>query len=219
MTSNHPAPRDCLDDDTIALIAGGEGMAPSAKSDAIAHLSECEECRGRLAAVAHLLSDPAVASEVDQLDPPLGRAATGRRRYWIAAATVTAAAAVAVVMLGPDKFPGRSALTRDAVQISRDLVPSPAAQLRILSPTAIAESDSLRWTSVAEADLYRIRIWNRDGAVVWSGDTRDTALPLPQQLLRSGGSYLWEVKARTGWDRWVTSDFLELDVRGPAAPR
>jgi hypothetical protein len=52
------------------------------------------------------------------------------------------------------------------------------------------------------------------GEVAWSGETRDTVLALPAALARSGQEYLlWDVKARTGWDRWVMSDLVEITLR------
>jgi hypothetical protein len=86
---------------------------------------------------------------------------------------------------------------------------------RIVAPSASLDpGDSLRWTGVAEADLYRVRVWDGEGTVVWTTDTRDTTAALPAQL-RPGVQYMWDVSARTGWDRWVSSDIVELTLRTP----
>ena len=92
-----------------------------------------------------------------------------------------------------------------------------AAAPRIVGPLGpVASADSLRWTSVVGADLYRLTFWRPDGSVVWEGQTRDTVLALPAELARSGErTLLWDVKARTGWDRWVVSELVELRLGPP----
>jgi len=59
--------------------------------------------------------------------------------------------------------------------------------------------------------MYRVRVWNQSGDVIWSGETRDTVVAIPSQVQR-GVSYLWEVNARTGWDRWTSSEFVEFKI-------
>jgi hypothetical protein len=80
----------------------------------------------------------------------------------------------------------------------------------------VTSADSLRWTSVPRADLYRVTFWRADGTVVWQADIRDTVHALPLEITASGErSLLWEVQARTGWDRWVFSDIAELTLTTP----
>jgi hypothetical protein len=204
-----------LDDDVIAAIV--DGMDRDSHREALAHLSECTECRARLVAAANLVDDSSIAEEIGKLEPSVkGRAA--RRwspAYWGAAATLAAAAAVTIVLSRPDKLETNG--SRVVSETRREGTMTTTAPPRILSPAAIGPDDSLRWTSVTGADLYRVQVWDRDGNVVLSTDTRDTVLTIPRSLTSKGGSFLWEVKARTGWDRWVSSDFLELTVRVPSA--
>lgn len=210
------APSDAhLDDDVIAMLPEDDDLGATTRHDAIAHLSSCSVCRSRLAGVSLLLDDAAVTAEINQLDQPAATKVARRRRlYGVVPAVIAAAAVIAVLIAGPGTFRARNSVASNTVPVSREGVAAAPAAPRILSPVTIAAAgDSLRWTSVPQADLYRIRIWNSDGTVVWAGDTRDTALPMPTQIMSSGGSYLWEIKARTGWDRWVTSDFLEFTVR------
>lgn len=209
------APSDAhLDDDVIVALLEGNGIEATRRDDAVAHLSSCSICRGRLAGVASLLDDSEVAGEMNQLDEPAAPKVPGRRRlYGIVPAMIAAAAVIAVLIAGPETIRARNSVS-STVRTSREgEVSAPAAPQILFPVTVAAAGDSLRWTSVPQADLYRIRIWNPDGTVVWAGDTRDTTLPMPTQLVSNGGSYLWEIKARTGWDRWVTSDFLEFTVR------
>ena len=199
---------DHLDDEVIALLV--DGVEGDTNREAIAHLSECAQCRARVAAVANLLDDPLVAAEINNVD-----ARPTRRRlaaYWTAGATLAAAAAITIIFVGPDKLNRRASESVASSETRREGTVTTTAPPHILSPAAIGSNDSLRWTSVLGADLYRVQVWDREGNVVVSQDTRDTVLALPPKMTSGGESYLWEVKARTGWDRWVSSDFLELSV-------
>ena len=187
-----------LDHDRIAAIADGRGI----DTDASAHLSECAECRERLTAVTHLLDDPEVRAAFPQR-APAARKWTATR--WIGAAGIAAAAVFMIAIVTTDRVP---ALNESALEPHREGALTATAPPRILSRS----SDALRWSSVREADLYQVQVWNREGTVVWSAETRDTSVAIPDSVLASGASYLWEVKARTGWDRWVSSDFVELEV-------
>jgi len=205
-----------LDDDIIAAIV--DGMNRDSHREAIAHLGECSECRARLVAVANLLDDSAITEEIEKLDPSVRRGAPRRwtPAYWGAAATLAAAAAVTIVLVRPDNVNLRPNGSVVSTETHREGTVTTTMPPRILSPASIGRGDSLRWTSVTGADLYRVQVWDREGNVVLSTDTRDTVLAFPRLLAGKGGSYLWEVKARTGWDRWVSSDFLELTVRTPS---
>lgn len=197
-----------LEEDTIAAIA--DGIDRDSHREAIAHLIECGECRARLIAVLDLLDDDSIAPEIQALEPSVKRL-SGRRwsaARWAAITTLAAAAAVTIVIARPSKS------SREAVipSVTREATVTTTSPPRIISPTTIGGGDSLRWTTVRGADLYRVQVWDRDGNVVFATDTRDTTLLLPPPMTR-GGSYLWEVKARTGWERWVSSDFLEMNVK------
>lgn len=197
-----------LDDDVIATLA--ERVGANDHREAIAHLSECAECRARLIAVMNLLDDAAVAAEIDAVDSSVKRIAARRwsPARWAAIATLAAAAVVTIVIARPNKSPPEAVIP----SATREATVTTTAPPRIISRAIINAGDSLRWTSVRGADLYRVQVWDREGNVVFTTDTKDTTLLLPPPITR-GGSYLWEVKARTGWDRWVSSDFLEMNVK------
>jgi hypothetical protein len=202
-----------LDDDVLAAII--EGVEPGTHRKAIAHLAKCSECRNRVAAVATLLDDPVVAAEI----PHLGRSLqlTGARRWsparWASVATLAAAALITIVVARPDKIAERASSPKAQLETRREGTITTTAPRILSASTLTSIQDSVRWTSVPHADLYSVRIWNSEGTVVWSAETRDTALALPGVIALGDASYLWEVKARTGWDRWVSSDFVELNVR------
>jgi hypothetical protein len=209
-----PPSRDCLDADAIAAVV--EGSASDIDDNAMLHVAQCSNCRMRVAAAAQLLEDTTVRSELDALQSPRRaiRPAWSRRNLTVSG--LIAAAAAVIVLLGPMVSDVRRDRSGTSTEPQRER--AAASVLRVLSPTHIADlSDSLRWTSVPQADLYRVRIWNSEGSVVWTKETRATTVPLPQ-VLESGVPYLWEVSARTGWDRWISSDLVELTLPARRPP-
>jgi len=124
-----------------------------------------------------------------------------------------AVAAAATIMIVGVLRSGAREHRQAVVEPSREVAITATIAPRIVSPVdAVGRVDSLRWTGVPEADLYRVQIWDTDGTVVWTIDTRSTAVEVPA-VIHSRISYFWNVKARTGWDRWVSSDFVGFSVR------
>jgi len=198
---------DCLDDASIAAVV--EGRVFEGREKALSHVSQCAFCRYRVAALARVAQDPAVKKEIDLLEPQRHPAMSPRVGWKFFATAGLAAAAAAVILIEPagtlrERFSPRTEVHREAAITTTE---SP----RIISPSGTGAADVLRWTSVPEADMYRVRIWNQSGDVIWSGETRDTVVAIPSQIQR-GVSYLWEVNARTGWDRWTSSEFVEFKI-------
>jgi hypothetical protein len=206
--AQEPTPGRCLDDAEIAALV--DGVGPARQGSAIAHLASCGRCRKELAAVTRLLRDPSVAREIETIQPSAPRR-LGARSARLATAAGLVAAVLGGVILGPELL--RNADAGDAAILRERAITTTAAP-RIVEPLGVATlADSLRWTSVPRADLYRITVWDREGSVVWEDETRDTVLALPEAIDASrGASLLWDVKARTGWDRWVASELVELTV-------
>lgn len=205
---------DCLDDDALAALAdGAEHSNSSVPRLATAHVADCAHCRRRLAAVMRLIDDSAVRSELDALEPARRLAVRpGWRRRFTVPAGLAAAAAAAIVLLGPLRSGVTTDETQNASGPRREAAITATTAPAIVSPVRLAErSDSLHWTSIAQADLYRVRVWDSAGVVVWTTETRATKAGLPQ-VLQSGITYLWDVSARTGWDRWVSSDLGEFTI-------
>lgn len=205
----------CLDDDQVALFVDGSGTP----STDLLHLAECEDCRARIVAVTRLLADADVSAETRALLP--GRTPIPNRwsrRRLIVSGGLAAAAVATVIVTAPLRTSIQNGKPSVSAEIRREPAITATVAPRIVTPSEVVRSsDSLRWTSVPTADIYRIKVWDREGTVVWTVDTRDTAVSLPL-ILQSGTSYLWDVKARTGWDRWVSSDFVELIIRASKAP-
>jgi hypothetical protein len=194
-----------LDHSAIAAIAGGNSVAPAD----LDHLSKCETCRRSVSAVAHILSDPDVAAEITRLDPSPARRSTWAIR---SAGAIAAVAAVAALAIGVERTQKQQPLS-EAAPAMREGVITSSAPPRIVSPVGTSGAGTrLVWTATPDADLYRVRVWTPEGKVAFTSETQDTTLLLPAELQHAGAVYLWEVSARTGWDRWVASDFVQFTV-------
>lgn len=208
-----PPDTPCLDDVDIARLV--DGSTAGLDGPAMRHLASCTRCRDQLAAAARVLDDPLVAAELERIAAPR---LTRRSRLTIAGGL--AAATIAGVLLWPDAGVERGPELAFDSAAYRERTLTTTAAPRILGPLGAATlADSLRWSSVPGADLYRITFWRPDGTVAWSGEARDTVIPLPMDLTSAGSEVLlWDVKARTGWDRWVSSDLIEFTA-APTAGR
>ena len=208
-----PPDTPCLDDVHIARLV--DGSTAGLDGPAMRHLASCTRCRDQLAAAARVLDDPLVAAELERIAAPR---LTRRSRLTIAGGL--AAATIAGVLLWPDAGVERGPELAFDSAAYRERTLTTTAAPRILGPLGAATlADSLRWSSVPGADLYRITFWRPDGTVAWSGEARDTVIPLPMDLTSAGSEVLlWDVKARTGWDRWVSSDLIEFTA-APTAGR
>jgi len=214
-TIRGPAPTgNCLTDGEIADLVDGVDTHRSASAG---HVAACAHCSARLAAVSRLLSDGGVIAELSRLAAAENVPTANRRRgYRIAgvAATLAAAGLSAVLFTRP----GAPPVPIEAnVEVLRESAITSTVAPRILGPAGTAGvTDSMRWTSVPYADRYRIRVFDREATLVWETETRDTVVPLPVVLTeRRAGTYLWNVQARTSWDRWVDSEWVDLTIGGP----
>jgi len=221
----------CLDEHAISMLADGL-RAPDSDAE-IEHLARCEACRRRLATVAALMGDDDVAAERGRLEPrdePAGvRALDGARSlralHRPGVRTALASAAVTVVVAGallrPDPSARTDATAVEAPALHRESAITTTTAPRILGPggpTTI--DDSLRWTAVPHADRYQVMVFDREGTLVWDPQTSATSLPLAAHLRRdTTTTYLWKVEARTGWDRWVASEWEYLTIGMPERPR
>ena len=194
----------CLDDDAIAALAGGEPAAPAE----LEHLAGCAQCAARLAAVSRLLGSDEVAAELRRLEAPAGAAAWRRRLVRVAGGL--AAAAILVVafraLRGPP-LPGDQ-LREEPMTVMAPPVP--------VQPSGTVERvDSLSWHGVSRATQYRVTLFTQDGSTVWETSSADTTVALGTAVrLAPGAVYYWKVEARTDWNRWTTSEMVEIRIRG-----
>jgi hypothetical protein len=196
-----PTP-ECLDDDTLAALAEGT-IAPTTRTAVLPHLAVCPRCRGAVASVAHALADSGVAREV------VGVEGGGRRRFYRLALPIAAAAVLLLVLVWPRPVDD-GGLPHRAPPITAAAAPVPVSPVG-----AVAVAGALQWTSVADADRYRVTLSDAEGRVLYETQQADTVVAIPDSvLLTAGQSYMWMVEASTGFDRWATSQLVEFSIIG-----
>ena len=86
----------------------------------------------------------------------------------------------------------------------------------LLKPTGtVARVDALSGRSVPRATQYRLTLFTQEGTTAWDTETSDTTVALPANVhLVSGATYYWKVEARTDWNRWTSSDMVEIRIGG-----
>ena len=180
------------------------------------HYLTCSRCQAEIRLALAIRDALAEAREAPWTEPRLTPKGANleRRRVprWIAtrrtAAVLAAAAAIAGLLLVQ---PWELRVHR--VSDHREEADSGAAPT-LLEPVgetrAVAE---FRWTSVADADLYRVTVYSAAGQVLVEVETAGTHLVAPATTdLEPGGRYLWKVAARVGWDRWVSSELRQFVI-------
>ena len=138
---------------------------------------------------------------------------TGRRfeRFVIPAAA--AAVLLVAVLVRPTANPP-SPPTHRASDVELTAIPIPISPLG-----AVGRPSSLRWGAVTRTDRYRVTLYRADGSTLYQLELPDTAAPLPDSIpLPAGHRYLWKVEARTGWDRWTTSELVSFTVTEDPLP-
>ncbi len=190
----------CLDESTIANFVEG-ALAPEAQAPVIEHLLTCARCRATVRSAGRLLVVGGVAMEAGGATP-LRR---GRRwsRWWVPLGV--AAAATAILVLRPRSEPHDTSGLREPPLTSTE-APSPIAPR-----ASVASADRLVWSSVPKVDLYRVRLYDGGGSLLWKIETADTSATLPDSVLLSPNRpYFWRVEAQTESNRWAASDLVEF---------
>jgi|SRR5881394_1737003 len=194
---------DCLDEHTVAALADGT-LDAETRGRALVHLATCALCRRAVASVAEALADGPITHEIEIVE---GRRRRGGPLVRIAV-PLAAAATVLLLLWSPadDRSPGH-----------RGPPPPPATTPILRSPVgAVSAAKELRWSHVAGADRYRVTVFDATGGVVFAADVSDTVVAFPDSIvLVPDVSYLWKVDARTGFDRWATSELTEFRIAGP----
>jgi hypothetical protein len=150
------------------------------------HLDECRDCRVLVSGTARVIAEQAAK-------PKPAR----RPRFTGARVVIAIAASLAVIVLARrDRAP-----TPDVVRTSPPAT-LPGEGLATIPVYAPSEGDSVRgrgltfsW-STASAERYRLVVSTEEGTPVWSTDTKDTVITLPDSItLQRGASYFWQVDA------------------------
>ena len=208
LAANRPAPAAiCLDERQLASIAEGRLDAGS-RTGAIEHLADCSVCRRQLAALAALCREPEIAAEQ-------ARAAVTRgwRRPLLGLAGLAAAAALLLMVAppGPRQPGGQRDPTLTAV----------LAPIGVEPFGDVKSPGSLTWRPVDGANGYRATLYDSSGTVQFEALVSDTSVALPDSVdLLPRQTYLWKVEARTGWERWSSSELYRFRImdRAESAP-
>ena len=196
----------CLDESALAETV--QGTADDAARNArIEHLVGCGHCRRELASLADLLADSDVAKEIHAVEP--GSSRRSRQWPWLAGAGLVAASLV-IAVVQQQRSPNEPLPPHRSPTITGAAVPTavfPVGDVRAVR--------ALQWATVSGADAYRVTLFDARGRVVYEAQLGDTTTLVPDSVtLAPRQSYLWKVEARSGVERWTSSDLVEFRVIG-----
>ena len=168
-----------------AYVDGRAGSADAAKVEA--HLAECGDCRREVIEVRRLVVG-------------------GTRRWRWPAVAVLAAAAVLLLVVGPQGGP--HAPVGPSTRGGGTESPAPAILAPVDGATLPASAARFVWHSVSGAAAYRLTLTDERGDVVWTTESTDTSVaPPPTIRLFSGRSYYWSVDVLLRDGRSATTGF------------
>jgi anti-sigma factor RsiW len=193
---------DCLEESAIADFVDGR-LTPEERAPRVAHLLTCARCRSLVRGTGALLADDAVAKAIP-------KAVDHRWRRWSLPVGLAAAAAV-LLLVWP-----RSTEHTESTPGLRDSTPTIINAPVLIAPRAsVARVDRFVWSSVPGVERYRLRLYDGEGALVWTAETADTVAALPDSVaLSAPGTYFWKVEAQTEWGRWAGSELTEFRLLG-----
>jgi anti-sigma factor ChrR (cupin superfamily) len=188
----------CLDELVVADFVDGR-LSAGDRVTVVAHLSTCAHCRSVLKATSRVIADPGTTT----VRPP--------SRRWAAPLGLAAAAALLLLLVprGADENPSQG--LREPTVTSTN-APSPIAPA---PGESVARVDRLVWSSVPGAERYRVRLYDREGSTLWTRETSDTSVALPDSItFHPRVPYFWRVEAQAEWMRWTASDLVSFQVVG-----
>jgi putative zinc finger protein len=186
---------DCPDELLMADFVDGR-LTPQMREPVVAHLLTCGRCRALVKASSDFATT--AAGSVPQKRPVWQR--------WALPAGLAAAAMLTLLLL-PRRPDGDSAILREP-PLTNTIAPVP------LEPHGnVTRVERLVWSSVPNAQRYRVRLYDDQSNVVWQTQTTDTTAALAVTVhLSPAATYFWRVEAETEWRRWATSDLTEFRV-------
>lgn len=208
----------CLDESTIADFVEGR-LDARARAPVVAHLLTCAGCRSVVRAAGRAIADVTATPAIT------------RRpwRRWSLPLGLAAAAALAVLLWPRSTddagVPPRLREPTDTDSLARPprgprnfvvRADSPAP-MPIAPRASVARVDWFVWSSVPRAGRYRLRLYNDEGDVLWTTETADTLVAVPDTIaLAPRVTYFWKVEAQTEWRQWAASDLVEFRLGGPS---
>ena len=227
--------------DPIQTALGPSGDCPTlealaaapAGSDIERHLAACAHCRTELALLREFETAevrPHELASVEWIASRLRRdaaAATGRTRpetvwnrlrAWVAfpfapgPQRAFAAVAALLLVVAAGLYLRPAAETRHPAAVDGTVWRS--GRFAAVSPAGdVAEAPAeFRWEPVPDAAAYRIQLMEVDRTVIWSGDSAQTAIAIPQAVraqLQPARAFLWQVTAKNQAGQPVASTDLQ----------
>ncbi len=145
------------------------------------HIDQCATCRTEIIALSRLASD--TTSE---------RTVPARRASW----WVASVAAVLVVAVLLPRLTSHPPAAGDGHPVRRVAEPDGRAGIAVVSPAngaTVGTRPVFTWRA-ASADLYRITVVTESGDPVWTSNTTETTIALPDSIvLQPGHAYYWHV--------------------------
>ncbi len=189
-----PTGMNSTDHLTAGEIAGNLDRALS-ETDRVrieSHLEACAECRAEWLAAARLADSYAAPARSTDLPPGLRLPA--RRWLPLALGGALAAGLAALLLFRPNLVnpfrPGEPVRAPDLGEgLTRLEIVAP-------SPDSVVSRDrlSLVWRG-STSNLYRVTVLTESAEPVWTADTKDTAIVLPDSVaLLPGRPYFWRVE-------------------------
>lgn len=194
---------ECLEPDTIAALADGT-IDSDARARALPHVASCALCRRAVASIVEALAQGPITHEIEVVE--------GRRRTRGRLLRVGVLLAVAAAVLVLVRAPAGDGTTSHRGGGGEDNV------VTVVRPIGtVAAARLFDWRRVGGSDQYRVTVFNERGAMLYEALVADSALTLPDSVrLEAGQRYLWRVRARIDWDRWIASDLVAFTIaRGP----
>jgi hypothetical protein len=199
-----------VDEGLIERYLAG-ALSEAEVEDLESHYLACSRCQAELrlgTAIRGVLPDVREALLDGAQEPAAARPLPGRRVRIGAVVGAIAAVLAGVLLVRPASI--ESPRHREAVSEAEI---SPQVEMPLGEVVAPVE---FRWTPVTTADLYEVTLYDAAGSVLWQMESREPHVALPDTVqLATDSLYLWQVTARVGWDRWVTSELARFTVSEP----
>ena len=156
-------------------------ITPEERRRVETHIDQCAPCRSELVALSRITHADTAARTV----PPR------RHRWWIPAAAAATIGALLVPRLTiHEPAPDTPTRTRRIGETDG------RSRLAIVSPddgSTAANPRTFTWRA-GNADVYHFVLTTESGGAVWTAETTDTTIALPDSVsLQSGRAYYWRV--------------------------
>ena len=192
-------------------VAGRLGEADTEAFES--HYLTCERCQNELRLALAIREALPEVREAGLHAPAESQVSVISRRSRARTAAALAAAAVLAGLLLVRPFK----LDEESAPVHRDEATGVEVAPSLRAPGGVvAEVETFQWSQVPAADLYRLTVYDAEAAVVWEVETRDTLIAPPDRTeFEPDARYIWQVAARVGFDRWLSSELVDFTISEP----